>query len=107
MPINLATMVHLLTLSCVNIRFSLLISCTIRTSYRYKPVCAGNTCCIISANFVGEKANELQDKKKKQARDQTRWEFASNPVNDRRKANAVTLKSTFCLPKNQQLFKNI
>ena len=31
----------------------------------------------------------------------------ANPVNDRRIANAVTLKSTFCLPQNQQLFKNI
>ena len=31
----------------------------------------------------------------------------SLPANDRRIANAVTLKSTFCLPQNQQLFKNI
>ena len=31
----------------------------------------------------------------------------ANPVNDRRVANAVTLKSTFCPPQNQQLFKNI
>ena len=31
----------------------------------------------------------------------------ANPVIDRRKANAVTLKSTFCLPQNQLLFKNI
>ena len=31
----------------------------------------------------------------------------ANPVNDRSNANAVTLKSTFCLPSNQQLFKNI
>ena len=33
--------------------------------------------------------------------------FPANPVNDRRIANAVMLKSTFCLPLNQQLFKNI
>ena len=31
----------------------------------------------------------------------------ANPVNDQRIANAVTLKNTFCLPQNQQLFKNI
>ena len=31
----------------------------------------------------------------------------ANPVNDRRIANAVRLESTFCLPSNQQLFKNI
>ena len=30
----------------------------------------------------------------------------ANPVKDRRVANAVTLKSTFRLPQNQQLFKN-
>ena len=31
----------------------------------------------------------------------------ANPVNDRRVANAVTLKKSFRLPENQQLFKNI
>ena len=32
----------------------------------------------------------------------------ANPVNDRCVANAVTLKSTFCLPLNQRLlFKHI
>ena len=32
----------------------------------------------------------------------------ANPVNDRRVANAVTFKSTFCPPLNQQLlFKKI
>ena len=31
----------------------------------------------------------------------------ANPVNDRRVTNPVTLKSTFRLPQNQQLFKNI
>ena len=34
--------------------------------------------------------------------------FPANPANDQRVANAVTLKSTFCLPLNQQsLFKKI
>ena len=31
----------------------------------------------------------------------------ANPVNDRHVANVVTLKSTFRLPKNQQLLKNL
>ena len=39
-----------------------------------------------------------KQKKKKKRQLQLDGSLPANPVNDRRTANAVTLKSTFCLP---------
>ena len=53
---------------------------------------------------IRKKKKEKQSKKKKKLNES----LPANPVNDRRVANAVTLKSTFCLPlKQQSLFKEI
>ena len=45
-----------------------------------------------------KKKKEKTGKKKGKKRKKLDGSLPANPVNDRRAANAVTLKSTFCLP---------
>ena len=47
---------------------------------------------------LGEEERTKIRKKKKEKKRKLDGSLPANPVNDRRTANAVTLKSTFCLP---------
>ena len=50
---------------------------------------------------LGEERTKIRKKKRKKIKKKEKkldGSLPANPVNDRRIANAVTLKSTFCLP---------